>query len=210
MAGRKGLGIKADDLLDTLEAQALREVRARHADLAPEEADTVAHAIAVGALRYFMLRFGRNKVLAFDFDEALAFEGETGPYLQYSVVRAAGIFDKMSAAGGPDLAEAARLAPQTPFDLPEGEAAEDHWELVTLIARLPETVALAVDNLELSYLAKYAFTLAQRFNSFYHKYPVMKESDRRWKEARTVLTFLFISRMRQALELMGIPIPPRM
>jgi arginyl-tRNA synthetase len=210
MAGRKGFGIKADDLLDTLEAQALREVRTRHADLPPEEATAVAHAIAVGALRYFMVRFSRNKVLAFDFDEALAFEGETGPYLQYSVVRAAGIFDKMAAAGGPDLAEAARLAPQTPFDLPEGEAAEDHWELVTLIARLPETVALAVDNLELSYLAKYAFTLAQRFNSFYHKYPVMKESDRRWKEARTVLTWLFISRMRQALDLMGIPIPSRM
>jgi arginyl-tRNA synthetase len=210
MAGRKGLGIKADDLLDTLEAQALREVRSRHADLAPEEADMVAHAIAVGALRYFMVRFSRNTVLAFDFDEALTFEGETGPYLQYSVVRAAGIFEKMAAAGGPGQAEAARLAPETPFDLPEGEAAEDHWELVTLIARLPETAALAVGNLEFSYLAKYAFTLAQRFNSFYHKYPVIKESDPRWKEARTVLTWLFISRMRQTLELMGIPIPPRM
>ncbi len=210
MAGRKGLGIKADDLLDTLEAQALREVRSRHADLAPEEADMVAHAIAVGALRYFMVRFSRNTVLAFDFDEALTFEGETGPYLQYSVVRAAGIFEKMAAAGGPGQAEAARLAPETPFDLPEGEAAEDHWELVTLIARLPETAALAVGNLEFSYLAKYAFTLAQRFNSFYHKYPVIKESDPRWKEARIVLTWLFISRMRQTLELMGIPIPPRM
>jgi len=210
MAGRKGLGVKADDLLDTLESQALREVSSRHSDLAPQEATTVAHAIAVGALRYFMLRFSRNKVLAFDFDEALAFEGETGPYLQYSVVRAAGIFDRMAAAGGPDLEEAARLAPETRFEMPEGEAAEDHWELVTLIARLPETAALAVDNLELSYLAKYAFTLAQRFNSFYHKYPVMKESDPGWKEARIVLTWLFISRMRQALDLMGIPIPPRM
>jgi len=210
MAGRKGIGIKADDLLDTLEEQALREVSSRHPDLPAGEAAGVAHAIAVGALRYFMIRFSRNKVLAFDFDEALAFEGETGPYLQYSVVRAAGIFDRMAAAGGPGLADAARLAPETAFDLPEGEAAEDHWELVTLIARLPETVALAVDNLELSYLAKYAFTIAQRFNSFYHKYPVMKESDPRWKEARIVLTWLFIARMRQTLDLMGIPIPPRM
>lgn len=210
MAGRKGLGIKADDLLDTLEAQALTEVSSRHSDVAPQEAATVAHSIAVGALRYFMLRFSRNKVLAFDFDEALAFEGETGPYLQYSVVRAGGIFDRMAAAGGPGLEEAARLAPETPFELPEGEAAEDHWELVTLLARLEETAALAVENLELSYLAKYAFTLAQRFNSFYHKYPVMKESDPRWKEARIVLTWLFIKRMRQALDLMGIPIPPRM
>jgi arginyl-tRNA synthetase len=210
MAGRKGLGVKADDLLDTLEAQALREVGSRHPDLESQQAAAVAHAIAVGALRYFMLRFSRNKVLAFDFDAALAFEGETGPYLQYAVVRAAGIFDRMAASGGPGLAEAARLAPQTRFELPDGEAAEDHWELLTLLARLPETVRLAVDHLELSYLAKYAFTVAQRFNSFYHKYPVMKEADPRWKEARIVLTWLFIGRMRQTLDLMGIPIPPRM
>jgi arginyl-tRNA synthetase len=210
MAGRRGLGVKADDLLDALEAQALREVASRHADLAPHEAAAVAHAIAVGALRYFMIRLTRNKVLAFDFDEALAFEGETGPYLQYSAVRAAAILEKSIAAGGPGPAEAAGLARETRFDLPPGEAAEEHWELAMLLARLPETVALAVDHLELSYLARYAFTLAQKFNSFYHKYPVIKESDRPFREARSVLTWLFLGRMRQTLDLMGISVPPRM
>ncbi len=210
MAGRRGLGVKADDLLDALEAQALAEVRARHADLQPDEAGEIGRAIAVGALRYFMIRFTRNKVLAFDFDAALSFEGETGPYLQYAVVRAGGIFQKMSAGGGPDEAQAARLARETEFALPDGEAAEDHWELVTLLNRLPEVVNLAVEHLELSQVAKYAFTLAQKFNSFYHKYPVMKEPDPLWKEARVALTYLFIAGMRPVLGVMGIPIPRRM
>jgi len=210
MSGRRGLGVKADDLLDALEAEALREVRQRHEGLAETEAAALARAIAVGALRYFMIKFTRNKVLAFDFDEALSFEGETGPYLQYAVVRARGIFEKMAAAGGPGEGEAALLAVDTPFDLPDGPDAEEHWALATQVARFRETVAQAIAGLELSLLAKYTFTLAQRFNTFYHRYPVMKEPDPRWRRARVVLTWMFIAQMRRALDLMGIPIPDRM
>ncbi len=210
MSGRRGLGIKADDLLDALEAQARREVDARHPDLPPGEAGSLARAIAMGALRYFMIKYARNTVLAFDFDEALSFEGESGPYLQYAVVRASGIFEKMAAAGGPAEDDAARWARAGEFDPPEGEAAEEHWALLVQIARFRETVAQAVEGLELSQMAKYAFGLAQRFNSFYHKYPVMKEPDPRWRKARVVLTHLFRSQMRRALDLMGIPVPPRM
>jgi arginyl-tRNA synthetase len=210
MAGRRGLGIKADDLLDALETGALAEVRSRHAGLGEDEARALAHAIAVGALRYFMIKFTRNKVLAFDFDEALSFEGETGPYLQYAVVRARGIFEKMAASGGPDETAAADLANEAAFDLPEGADAEEHWVLATQIARFRETVAQAIAGLELSLLAKYAFALAQRFNTFYHRYPVMKEPDERWRRARVVLTWMFIAQMRRALGLMGIPIPDRM
>jgi arginyl-tRNA synthetase len=210
MSGRKGLGVKADDLLDAVEAQALREVQARHADLSPEEARRLAREIAVGAVRYFMIKFTRNKVLAFDFDEALSFEGETGPYLQYAVVRAAGIFGKMSASGGPDLDEARRLADAATFDLPQGPDAEEHWELLVQIARFQENVRQAVASLELSLLAKYSFSLAQRFNTFYHRYPVMKEPDPVWRRSRVILTGLFIAQMRRALDLMGIPVPARM
>ena len=96
------------------------------------------------------------------------------------------------------------------FDLPEGEAAEDHWSLLVQTARFRETVAQAVEALELSQIAKYAFVLAQRFNSFYHKYPVIKETDPRWREARIALTYLFLAQMRHALEVMGIPVPKRM
>ena len=210
MSGRRGLGVKADDLLDALEKQALAEVRTRNPDLATDETAALARAISVGALRYLMVKFTRNKVLAFDFDEALSFDGETGPYLQYAVVRASGIFEKMAATGGPDESAAARLALETPFDLPPGETAEEHWALMTQIARFRETVAQAVDTLELSQIAKYAFNLAQRFNSFYHKYPVMQEKDERWKGARVALTYLFLAQMRHAFHLMGIPEPARM
>jgi arginyl-tRNA synthetase len=210
MSGRRGLGVKADDLLDALEAQARREVDSRNAALAPEQAAALARAIAVGALRYFMIKYARNTVLAFDFDEALSFEGESGPYLQYAVVRATGIFEKMAADGGPREAEAAGWAREGEFDPPDGEAAEEHWALLVQIARFPETVAQAVEALELSQIAKYAFGLAQRFNSFYHKYPVMKEPDPRWRRARVVLTHLFQAQMRRALDLMGIPVPTRM
>ncbi|MFQ5877173.1 MAG: arginine--tRNA ligase [Acidobacteriota bacterium] len=210
MSGRRGLGIKADDLLDALESQARREVEVRNPDLGPEKAAGLARAISAGALRYFMIKYARNTVLAFDLDEALSFEGETGPYLQYSVVRANGIFEKMAAAGGPGEEKARSWAREGRFDLPSGEAAEDHWSLLLQIARFRETVTQAVESLELSQIAKYAFALAQRFNSFYHKYPVMKEPDRRWREARVVLTHLFRRQMLRALEVMGIPTPARM
>ncbi|HKB06931.1 MAG TPA: DALR anticodon-binding domain-containing protein, partial [Candidatus Polarisedimenticolia bacterium] len=176
----------------------------------PEEARQLARAISVGALRYLMVKYTRNRVLAFDFDEALSFEGETGPYLQYAAVRAGGIFEKMAAAGGPDETTAASWALDADLDLPPGDAAEEHWALLTLIARFRETVRQAVDSLELSQVAKYAFNLAQRFNAFYHKYPVMQEPDPRWKRARVVLIYLFLAQMRHAFELMGIPEPARM
>src|SRR5262249_51694814 len=143
-------------------------------------------------------------------DEALSFEGETGPYLQYAVVRAAGVFEKMAAAGGPTPEEAQRMAIEAVFDVPEGEDAEEHWALAGAIARFRQQVSPAVAGLELSLLAKYAFALAQRFNTFYHRYPVMKETDPRWRRLRVVLTALFIARMRGVLALMGIPIPERM
>ncbi len=210
MSGRRGLGVKADDLLDALETQARSEVAARNPDLPAEESAALARSISVGALRYLMIKYTRNKVLAFDFDEALSFDGETGPYLQYAVVRASGIFEKMAAAGGPDETAAARQALETAFDLPPGEEAEEHWALLTQIARFGETVAVAIETLEPSQIAKFSFNLAQRFNSFYHKYPVMQEKDPRWKEARVVLTYLFLAQMRHAFGLIGIPEPPRM
>jgi len=210
MSGRKGLGVKADDLIDALTAQAQKEVQARHAELSADEASALARAIAVGALRYFMIKFTRNKVLAFDFDEALSFEGETGPYLQYAAVRAAGIFERMQAAGGPGTTDAARMALEGGFDVPDGPDAEEHWALAHMIARFREAVSQAGASLELSVLAKFAFTLAQRFNTFYHRYPVMKEADPRWRACRVALTWLFVMQMRRACALMGIPIPDRM
>ncbi len=210
MSGRKGLGIKADDLLDALEARARKEVQARHPELGEPEAARMSRDIAVGAVRYFMIKYTRNKVLAFDFDEALSFEGESGPYLQYSVVRAAGIFGRMAATGGATEEGAASWAREEGLSLPPGEDTEEHWRLVVQTGRFREQVAQAVSTLELSLVAKYAFALAQQFNAFYHRFPVMKEPDPAWRRARVVITYLFMAQMRRALDLMGIPIPERM
>ncbi len=98
MSGRKGLGVKADDLINRLQSDALAEVKSRHPDLDEKEQRDTAHAIAIGALRYFLLKFTRNTVIAFDFKEALSFEGETGPYCQYAAVRANSIFRKLAEA----------------------------------------------------------------------------------------------------------------
>jgi arginyl-tRNA synthetase len=100
VSGRKGLGIKADDLLDQLETKACREVGKRNPDFSEDQTAGIAHDIAVGALRYFMLKFARNSLIVFDFEEALSFEGETGPYLQYSLVRIGSIFRKLKEREG--------------------------------------------------------------------------------------------------------------
>ncbi len=99
VSGRKGLGVKADDLIDKLIEKALEEVTSRHAEASPEEQRAVAAQIAIGALRYFLLKFTRTSVIAFDFQEALSFEGETGPYVQYAAVRARNILRKLEEKG---------------------------------------------------------------------------------------------------------------
>src|SRR6266478_4659576 len=110
VSGRKGLGVKADDLIDQLEAAALSEVQQRHAEMSAEEQKRTAHAIAVGALRFFLLKFTRNAIIAFDFKDALSFEGETGPYCQYAVVRIRGIRRKGTEASAARVAVTAETA----------------------------------------------------------------------------------------------------
>src|SRR5262249_58828294 len=158
MSGRKGLGVKADDLVELLLDRARAEVERRRDESDRSSAEGDARAIAVGALRYFLLKFGRNKIIAFDFDEALNFEGDTGPYLQYSLVRADNIFRKLAERQMPTEAAAT--------DLVNAEWEDDLWEIMLLAASLSETAERAVSSLELSTIARHAFTLAQSFNQF--------------------------------------------
>jgi arginyl-tRNA synthetase len=218
MSGRKGLGVKADDLLDALEQKATEAVRTSRsgaaADAAPEagtpasemDAEALGRQIAIAALRYFMLRFGRNKVIAFDFDEALRFEGDSGPYLQYSTVRVQNIFRKMAERGvEPGIEERAVDS----LTLNQG-LTDDMWELVRLSAELPAAIRRAVDSLELSVVTQYLLELAQKFNSFYHKYPIMNEKDDAERQRRAVCAEVFRRTMVGALDLLGIPVPERM
>ncbi len=208
MSGRRGIGVKADSLLDTLESEAGASVSVRlghRHGLPPAAIAERARAIATGALRYQMLRQGRNRVLAFDFDEALAFEGDTGPYLQYSAVRARKIFDKLAASGVAGTPDGDALAAQ-------GAAVpDDLWELVFACARTPEMVEKAAGSLEFSLLAGHARELAQLFHKLYHEHPVLHAPDERTRALRRAVFRLFAAVIAEILEpLLGIPIPQEM
>ena len=208
MSGRRGIGVTADALLVTLIREAERAITEREAadsPSAPERRADRARAIAVGALRYQMARQGRNRVLAFDFDEALAFEGDTGPYLQYSAVRAGKIFEKLAAQG---------LAGSLDEDVRAAEAAavpDDLWELALACARTPEMVGKAVASLEFSLLAGYARDLAQTFHKLYHEHPVLHAEDEAARALRRATFRLFAATVATILEdLLGIPVPAEM
>jgi arginyl-tRNA synthetase len=208
MSGRKGFGVKADDLIDAMQVKAAEAVRegSKSESLTPAETEELGRLIAVGALRYFMLKFGRNKVIAFDFNEALTFEGDSGPYLQYSTVRVKNIFRKMAERGVDALLDKASLDALT---LNEG-ITDEMWELVRLSAELPAAIRRAVDALELSIITHYLLDLGQKFNSFYHKYPILNEKDPAERQRRAVCAEIFHRTMVGALELLGVPVPERM
>ena len=212
MSGRRGLGVKADDLLDRLEASTRAEVDARHAVLPDEERARMAHIIAIGALRYFLLKYTRSAVITFDFHDALSFEGETGPYCQYAVVRARNIFRKLAeqdpgypVANLGSLVDAAALAKM--LAAPEGN---DLWEVALLAGSLGATIAGAVLVQELAILAKYAFQLAQAFNLFYHKHHILSEEDAHKKALLLMLAQLVERQLVTALDLLGIESPEKM
>ncbi len=211
VSGRKGLGVKADDLLDRLVNTAQREVASRNPDLSPVETRRTAEAIATAAVRYFLVKFTRSKVIAFDIDEALSFEGETGPYLQYAAVRATNILTKLAERDGIQIEDLLRRLPdlgRAPIE--SGEDAEVLWGLVLEAARLDEIVDASVRSLELSVLAKYAFGVAQAFNAFYHRQQILREERedvRLWRAAAVA----YVGRqLTQALALMGCDVPARM
>ena len=211
VSGRKGQGVKADDLLDTLIARAETEVARRNPELSAAEHRRIADMIAVAAVRYFMVKYSRTKIIAFDIDEALAFEGESGPYLQYAVVRAQNIFAKLRDRDGIDEAAVLeRLRQIAPAELAGERGSHDLWALVLEASRLDEIVEQVVRTLEFSVLAKYAFGLAQMFNGFYHRYPILNEEQadaRLWRAAGVAY---FRAQLTRALDLMGIAVPPRM
>jgi arginyl-tRNA synthetase len=212
VSGRKGQGVKADELLDRLTSEALEEVAARHPDLEPCAQKNLAHTIAIAALRFFLLRYTRTTAIAFDFRDALTFEGETGPYLQYSVVRAQNIFRKWlegEPGNGLDLLAKRVDALETTKFL-EPPTGDDFWELVLQAAELRQLAQAAVAIQEPALVAKWAFSLAQRFNLFYHKHHILSEVDQDRKAFLLLVTDLVQRQLTRALELLGIEIPDRM
>ena len=210
VSGRKGVGVKADDLIDLLERTAAAEVAKRNPEFSAEDVATIGRQIAVAAVRYFMIKYSRGKVIAFDIGEALSFEGESGPYLQYAVVRANNIFAKLKERLGMDEASVRADVARTAATALDGEEGDELWGLVLEAARLDEVVEQVVRSLEFSVLAKHAFGLAQAFNAFYHRAPILNEERpevRLWRAAGVAYVRLQLTR---ALELMGIAVPARM
>lgn len=205
VSGRKGFGVKADDLMDALIASAGKEVDSRHADLPSAERAQIARQIAIGALRYFMLKFTKGSVIAFDFKEALSFEGETGPYAQYAVVRASNIFRKAGMEPEQALAGKVELAKYL-----SGEAGNEIWGLWLAAAKLSHVVEQCIATAEPAHAAKYAFTLAQLFNNFYHRHHILHEADAERKTFLLATAAVVRRELVRTLELMGIEVPPVM
>ena len=211
VSGRKGLGVKADDLLDRLFDTAAAEVTSRNPEIDPAECQRTAETIAIAAVRYFLVKFSRGKVIAFDIDEALSFEGETGPYLQYATVRAGNILAKLKDRDGLSPEDIARRLPaldRAPIDV--GEDADELWNLVLEAARLDDVVESAVRSLELSVLAKYAFGLAQTFNAFYHRQQILREDREDARLWRAAAVAFVRQQLTIVLGLMGCRVPSRM
>ena len=211
VSGRKGFGVKADDLIDTLISSAAKEVDSRHPELKPEERRKIAGQIATGALRYFMLKFTKSSVIAFDFKEALSFEGETGPYAQYAVVRATNIFRK----GGIDADEFTRaidaqLALEDLKKYLTSEDANEIWELWLAASKTSYVIEQCIATTEPAYLAKHAFQLAQLFNYFYHRHPILAEADEKKRKFLLATAAVVRRELMRALAVMGITVPPVM
>ncbi|HKN17634.1 MAG TPA: arginine--tRNA ligase [Candidatus Sulfotelmatobacter sp.] len=211
VSGRKGFGVKADDLLDQLIVSAKNEVDSRHPQLTDTERLSIATQIAIGALRYFMLKFTKQSVIAFDFKEALSFEGETGPYAQYAVVRAASIFKKAGIDADAfckhvsDSLSSADLA-----QFLTGEAANEIWELWLAASKTSYIIDQCISTTEPAHLAKHAFQLGQLFNTFYHRYPILSEPDEKRKQFLLATVAVVRRELIRTLEVMGITAPPVM
>jgi arginyl-tRNA synthetase len=228
VSGRKGFGVKADDLLDALIASAGKEVDARHPELSEAERAGIATQVAIGALRYFMLKFTKQSVIAFDFKDALSFEGDTGPYAQYAVVRASNIFRKggldpesfgrdasgrvstsTSSAGVRGDADS-RVSKEDFARFLDGESSNDIWELWLAAAKTSYIVSQCIATTEPAYLAKHAFQLAQLFNTFYHRYPILSEADEGRKKFLLTTVAVVRRELIRVLAAMGISVPPVM
>ena len=214
VSGRKGLGVKADDLLDIVIKKAREEVGKRNPELAEQESQQIAGLIGVAAVRYFLIKFSRGKVIAFDLEEAISFQGETGPYIQYAIVRINNIFRKLQERDGLDEASLVSTLAELPAGELTGDNGNELWSLVLEAARLDEVVEQVIATLEFSVLAKYAFGLAQGFNAFYNLHPsrssiLNEERDnvRRWRAAAVIYVR---DQLMRALDLMGIGVPQRM
>jgi arginyl-tRNA synthetase len=211
VSGRKGFGVKADDLLDQLIASAKKEVDSRHPQLSEAERRQIATQIAIGALRYFMMKYTKQSVIAFDFKEALSFEGETGPYAQYAVVRATSIFRKAGVDPETFFENAAEHISHSELSsFLTGQPANEIWELWQASSQTSYVIDKCIATTEPAYLAKHVFQLGQFFNAFYHRHPILSEPDQKRKKFLLATVAVVRRELIRCLSVLGITVPPVM
>ncbi|HEV2101346.1 MAG TPA: arginine--tRNA ligase [Candidatus Acidoferrum sp.] len=206
VSGRKGFGVKADDLITRMLAAAETRVLQKHAEMAGVELKQTANALAVGALRFFLLKVTRNTIIAFDFEEALSAEGETGPYCQYAIVRIRGIRRKGAEVAGTRH----EISSEALKKIMEGPESNTIWEVLLASGSLDYAVDAAIGAQEPAFVSKYAFQLAQAFNNFYHKHHILSEADEEKRAFLLGLTELVERQLVAALRLLGIEAPEKM
>ncbi len=209
VSGRRGLGVKADELMNRLEKRAEEEVRKRHPEEKEEVTQAIARDIAVGALRYFMAKFTRNSLLVFDLEDALNFDGETGPYLQYSAVRAANILRKHAEAHGEDVSASEARLPDLAGGLGEGMP-DDVWDLFCAILKMRDSVRAALAGREIATFARYLYVLCQKFSYFYNQHHILGEADEARRLSMLALVHMYLATLREGLGLLGISVPDKM
>lgn len=205
VSGRKGFGVKADDLIDKLIAATRKEVDQRQPERPEAERQRIAMQIAIGALRYFMLKFTRGTVIAFDFKDALSFEGETGPYVQYAIVRIRNIFRKAETTPEAAFAELAALDLSSML-----QDADDIWSIWLRAAKRTLTLEQCIATSEPAYVARHAFQLAQEFNNFYHKHHILTEEDPARKTLLLATAAIALRELVTTLSWLGIDAPEAM
>jgi arginyl-tRNA synthetase len=190
MSTRKGSAVWLDQLLEEAVERARHEVLARREDLADADVDRIAEAVATGAIRYQIVRIAPEKPVVFRWEEALSFEGRSGPFVQYSYARASSVLRKSGQENGP-----------FPYD-PDRLSDPDELALVRVIARLPRTVAYAARSGHVQSIAGYAHDIADQFNRFYHAVPVLRSGDER--PSRLALVAAARQAIGNSLDLLGI------
>jgi len=206
VSGRKGFGVKADDLITRMQQAAELRVREKQADMSAADLAKTANALAIGALRFFLLKYTRNTIIAFDFEDALKAEGETGPYCQYAVVRIRGIRRKGVEAG----AAVVKVTQESAAKFLNGAEGSDLWELLLLNGSLDHAADAAIAVQEPAFVARYAFQLAQAFNNFYHRHHILSEADEQKRVFLLALSGLVETQLVRALGLLGIETPEKM
>ena len=200
MKSREGTVVDADDLIESmyLEAKKTSEESGKLADISPEEKDRLYHMIGLGALKYFIIKVDPKKTMLFNPKESIDFNGNTGPFIQYTHARICSILRKATVAFGPsDIAA-------------DAQPSAKEVRLVKLLDLYPVKVGEAGAALSPAVIANYAYELAKEFNQYYHDTPILKEENQAVLKYRLELISVMARTLRSAMGLLGIELPERM